>query len=183
MTMETRLQAHYRDKVRNELSRTFGYTNTLQVPKLLKIVINMGIGREGKDSKAVETAQKEIAQITGQKPVITRARASISGFNVRKGDICGICVTLRRERMFEFLDRLITVALPRVRDFSGLPARATDGRGSYTLGIREQVIFPEIDYNSVQKVRGFNITFVTDARTSRETISLLRAMGLPIRED
>jgi len=182
MTMETRLQTHYREKVRDDLKKSFGYANPMQIPKLLKIVVNVGVGREGKDAKALENAQKELTQITGQKPVITRARTSISGFNVRQGDICGICVTLRRERMFEFLDRLITVALPRVRDFNGLPANATDGRGSYTMGVREQVIFPEIDYNAIQKVRGFSVTFVTNARTPKETVGLLKAMGLPIRE-
>jgi len=180
---EPRLKILYREQTAPQLMKLFSYTNRHQVPRLKKIVINVGIGRDAKDAKALEAAQKELAAISGQKPVITRAKKSISGFNLRKGDICGVMVTLRGRMMFEFLDRFITVALPRVRDFNGLPATATDGKGSYTIGIREQVIFPEIDYTSLYKPRGMNITIVTDARTPRETVALLRGIGLPIREE
>ena len=180
--MEPRLKIKYREEVKPELMKTFNYSNPMQVPRLLKIVINSGVGRENKDAKAIESAQKEIGAITGQKAVITRGKKSIAGFNLRQGDITGIMVTLRRDRMYEFLDRLITVALPRVRDFNGLPAK-TDGQGGYTLGLREQVVFPEIDYNSIYKIRGMNITLVTNARTPAETLALLRGLGLPIREE
>lgn len=180
--MEPRLKTKYRQEVKPKLMSMFSYRNPMQVPRLLKVVINSGVGRDSKDAKAIESARKEIEAITGQKSVITRGKKSIAGFNLRQGDITGVMVTLRRDRMYEFLDRLITVALPRVRDFNGLPAK-TDGRGSYTLGIREQVIFPEIDYNSIYKVRGMNITFVTSASTPQETIALLRGLGLPIREE
>ncbi len=169
--MEPRLKIRYREESVPNLMRRFSYTNRHQVPRLKKVVINVGIGRDGKDAKALEAAQKELAAITGQKPVITRAKKSISGFNLRKGDICGVMVTLRGNMMYEFLDRLITVALPRVRDFNGLPASGVDGRGAYTLGIREQVIFPEIDYNTLYKARGMNVTIVTDARTPAETVA------------
>jgi len=181
--MESRLKQKYQEKVVGKLVEAFGYKNSMQAPKLLKIVVNIGIGKDGKDSKSIDAAQKEIISITGQRPVITRAKKSIAGFNVRKGDICGIMVTLRRNRMYEFLDRLITVALPRVRDFNGLPKKSTDGKNSYTIGIREQVIFPEIDYNSIYKVRGMNITITTNAKTPDETRRLLQEMGLPVREE
>jgi len=161
----------------------FKYKNPLQVPRLLKIVINMGIGKDNKDPKVVESAQKELAQITGQKPVITRAKKSIAGFNLRKGDICGVMVTLRGNRMYEFLERFITFALPRVRDFNGLPPNSFDGRGSYTIGIKEQIIFPEIDYNEIYKIKGMNITIVTSGKNPEETRCFLKEMGLPIREE
>ena len=163
--------------------KEMGYKNPHQVPRLVKIVLNSGIGKDNKDAKILESVQKDIAQITGQKPVITRARKSIAGFNLRKGDICGIMVTLRDNKMYEFIDRLITVALPRVRDFDGLPANSKNNKGSYTIGIKEQVIFPEIDYNTVYKIKGFNISIVTTAKTAKETIVFLRQMGFPIRED
>jgi len=165
------------------MMKEFGYTNLFQVPRLLKIVVNIGVGRDSKDAKAIESAQKELMLVTGQKPVITRAKKSIAGFNLRKGDICGVMVTLRRNRMYEFMDRLITVALPRVRDFNGLPAGKGDGRGSYTIGIKEQTIFPEIDYNSIYKIRGMNITVVSNAQNPREMLYLLREIGLPIKQD
>ncbi|MCM8769359.1 MAG: 50S ribosomal protein L5 [Candidatus Omnitrophica bacterium] len=180
--MEPRLKKKYREEVRSELTKKFAYQNCMEIPRLLKIVINCGVGRDSKDAKAIESAQREIEAITGQKPVITRAKKSIAGFNLRKGDITGVMVTLRGNRMYEFLDRLITVALPRVRDFNGLPNK-TDGKGGYTLGIKEQVVFPEVDYNSIYKIRGMNITFVTNARTPRESTELLRGLGLPIREE
>ena len=181
--MESRLKKHYKEKVVPELMESMGYKNPYQVPRLVKVVLNAGIGKDNKDAKVIESVQKDIASITGQKPVITRARKSISGFNLRKGDICGVMVTLRDNRMYEFIDRLITVALPRVRDFNGLPANLTNNKGSYTIGIKEQVIFPEIDYNTVYKVKGFNISIVTTARTGKETLIFLRKMGFPIREE
>ncbi|MCD6408405.1 50S ribosomal protein L5 [bacterium] len=181
--MEPRLKTHYKENVIPALMKKFGYKNKLQVPRLVKIVINMGIGKDNKDTKAVESAVKELALITGQKPVITRAKKSIAGFNLRKGDICGVFVTLRKDRMYEFLDRMITVALPRVRDFSGLSPKSVDGRGSYTIGIREHIIFPEVDYNTIYKVRGMNVTIVTTGKTPEETLALLREIGLPIREE
>ena len=180
---EPRLKKNYKEEVIPKLKKMFGYKNDFQVPKILKIVLNMGIGRDGKDAKAIESAQRELNLIAGQKAVLTKAKKSIAGFNVRKGDIVGVMVTLRGNRMYEFLDRLITVALPRVRDFNGLPPNSCDGRGSYTIGIKEHIIFPEIDYNTIYKVQGLNITIVTSAKTSQETIALLKEIGLPIREE
>jgi len=144
--MEPRLKKKYKETVISEMMKKFSYKNQMQVPKLEKVVINIGIGKDNKDTKAIESAEKELSLITGQKPVITRAKKSIAGFNLRKGDICGLMVTLRGDRMWEFLDRMITVALPRVRDFNGLPPNSGDGRGSYTIGIKEHVIFPEVDF-------------------------------------
>lgn len=180
--MEARLKTHYREKVIPEMMKTFSMKNSLQVPRLMKISVNVGIGKENKDAKAVEAVQKEIAAITGQKPVITRGKKSISAFSLRKGDICGITVTLRDARMYEFLDRLIMVALPRVRDFSGLNPNSFDGKGAYTFGLREQVIFPEVDYNSIYKVRGMNITLCTNAQKVEHARTLLKLMGLPLQE-
>ncbi|MCM8810662.1 MAG: 50S ribosomal protein L5 [Candidatus Omnitrophica bacterium] len=181
--MEPRLKKLYKEEVIPKLMEKFKYKNIMQVPKILKIVLNMGIGRDGKDAKAVDAAQRELSLIAGQKAVLTRAKKSIAGFNVRKNDIVGVMVTLRGDRMYEFLDRLITVALPRVRDFEGLPKNSTDGKGSYTIGIKEHVIFPEVDYNTIYKVQGMNVTIVTSAKTPEETISLLREIGLPIRKE
>ncbi len=180
---EPRLKKIYKEEVVPKLMEKFKYKNKLQVPKILKIVLNMGIGKDGKDSKAVEAAQKELSLIAGQKAVLTKAKKSIAGFNVRKGNIVGVMVTLRGDRMYEFLDRLITVALPRIRDFNGLPPSSVDGKGAYTVGIKEHVIFPEVDYNTIYKVQGMNITIVTSAKTPEETIALLREIGLPIREE
>lgn len=180
--METRLKKRYKEEVVPELMEKFKYKNVNQVPKLLKISVNMGVGRDNKDAKFIEVALKEVAMVTGQKPVITRAKKAIAAFNLRKGDMCGIMVTLRREIMYEFLDRFVSAALPRVRDFNGLPAKSTDGKGCYTVGVREQVIFPEIDYNSIYKTTGMNLTFVTNAKSPEETVGLLRSLGLPIRE-
>ncbi len=181
--MEPRLKIHYREKVVPELMKTSGYKNPHQVPRLVKVVLNTGIGKDNKDAKVIEATQREMALISGQKPVITRSRKSIAGFNLRKGDICGVTVTLRGNRMYEFVDRMVTVALPRVRDFNGLPASSTDGKGGYTIGVREQVIFPEVDYNSIYKVKGMNVTISTTAKTGKETITFLKRMGLPIREE
>jgi len=181
--MEPRLKKKYKEVVISKMTEKFNYKNRMQVPKLKKVVINMGIGKDNKDTKAIESAEKEISLITGQKPVITKAKKSIAGFNLRKGDICGLMVTLRGDRMWEFLDRMITVALPRVRDFNGLPPDSVDGRGSYTVGIKEHVIFPEVDYNTIYKIRGMNITIVTTAKSPEETVELLREIGIPIRRE
>ena len=181
--MEPRLKKKYKEVVISKMTEKFNYKNRMQVPKLKKVVINMGIGKDNKDTKAIESAEKEISLITGQKPVITKAKKSIAGFNLRKGDICGLMVTLRGDRMWEFLDRMITVALPRVRDFNGLPPDSVDGRGSYTVGIKEHVIFPEVDYNTIYKIRGMNITIVTTAKSPEETVELLREIGVPIRRE
>ncbi|MCX7704847.1 MAG: 50S ribosomal protein L5 [bacterium] len=181
--MEPRLKKLYKEKIVPSLMQRFGFTNSLQVPRIKKIVINVGVGRDNKDAKAIESVQKELALISGQKPVITRGKKSISAFNLRRGDICGVMVTLRGDRMYEFLDRMITAALPRVKDFSGLSPDSFDGRSSYTIGIKEQVIFPEIDYNTIYKVRGMNVTICTDAKKVEHARELLKLIGLPIRED
>ncbi|MCX8082570.1 MAG: 50S ribosomal protein L5 [bacterium] len=181
--MEPRLKIYYKEKVVPEMMKIMGYKNQYQVPRLIKVVVNAGIGKDNKDAKLVESIQKEISLITGQKPVITRARKSIAGFNLRKGDICGVMVTLRGNRMYEFIDRMITVALPRVRDFNGLPPNSTDNKGGYTIGIKEHIIFPEIDYNTIYKVKGLNVSIITTAKTGKETVIFLKKLGFPIREE
>ncbi|MCM8758703.1 MAG: 50S ribosomal protein L5 [Candidatus Omnitrophica bacterium] len=181
--MEPRLKKLYKEKIVPAMIEKFGFKNPLQVPRLKKIVINVGVGRDNKDAKAIESVQKELALISGQKPVITRGKKSISAFNLRRGDICGVMVTLRGDRMYEFLDRMITAALPRVKDFSGLPPNSFDGKSSYTIGIKEQVIFPEVDYNTIYKVRGMNVTICTDAKKVEHARELLKLIGLPIREE
>jgi len=158
-----------------------GYANVMQVPRLAKIVVNMGLGEAVQNSKILETGVSELSQITGQKPVVTKAHKSIANFKLREGVAIGCAVTLRGERMYEFLDRLVSVALPRVRDFRGIPENAFDGRGNYSLGIREHVIFPEINIDKVEQVKGFTISFVTTARTDAEGRALLRALGMPFR--
>ena len=177
-----RLKELYDTKIRPELMQQFGYKNIMQVPRLTKIVVNMGVGEGAHNAKALENAMHDLALITGQKPMITRARKSIAGFKIRKGMPIGCKVTLRRERMYEFLDRLINLALPRIRDFRGLSPRAFDGHGNYTLGVREQIIFPEIDYDKVDKVRGMDITICTTANTDEEARALLAAFGMPFRK-
>jgi large subunit ribosomal protein L5 len=163
------------------LMKDFGYKSPMQVPRLEKIVVNMGLGEALANSKILDSAVAELGQITGQKPVLTRARKSIANFKLREGQAIGAMVTLRANRMYEFLERLISFALPRVRDFRGVSSRAFDGRGNYTLGIREQIIFPEIDYDKVEKVKGMNITIVTTARTDEEGRALLKYLGMPFR--
>ncbi|MGC8976062.1 MAG: 50S ribosomal protein L5 [Candidatus Ratteibacteria bacterium] len=180
---EPRLKKIYKEEVIPKMMEKFKYKNKMEVPKIEKIVLNMGIGRDHKDAKAIEAAQRELSLIAGQKAVLTKVKKSIAGFNVRKGSIVGVMVTLRGNRMYEFLDRMITVALPRIRDFNGLPKNSTDGRSSYTIGIKEHIIFPEVDYNTIYKVQGMNVTIVTTAKTPEETLFLLREIGLPIRED
>lgn len=177
-----RLADIYKDTIVEALKKDFGYTNPMQVPKLTKINVNMGLGEAIKNPKIIDSSLDELARITGQKPVITRARKSIATFKLREGMPIGVTVTLRRDRMFEFLDRLITFALPRVRDFRGVSPKGFDGRGNYTLGVKEQIVFPEIDYDKVDKVKGLNISIVTTADTDDEARSLLRYFGMPFRK-
>jgi len=171
--MTTRLQERYRDSVRTALMQEFGYKNPMQVPRLVKIVVNMGVGEAVQDSKKAEAAAADLTAITGQHPVITKAKRSIATFKLREGMPIGCKVTLRRERMYEFLDRLITVALPRVRDFRGISGRSFDGRGNFALGLKEQLVFPEIDYDRVDATRGMDVVIVTTARTDAEAKALL----------
>ena len=181
--MATRLKKQYDDKVRTELTKEFGYKNPMQVPRLEKIVINMGVGEATQDKKKVETAAQEMELIAGQKPVITKAKKSIAQFKLREGMPIGCKVTLRRDRMYEFLDRLVTIALPRVRDFRGLNPRSFDGRGNYALGLKEQIIFPEINYDQIDKVRGMDIIVTTTAKTDEEARELLRLFNFPFPRD
>ncbi len=176
-----RLKDHYFKEVVPAMLRERSYRNVMEVPRLEKIVVNMGLGEAIQNIKVLDSAVQELALITGQKPVITRARRSIASFKLREGMSIGCMVTLRKDRMYEFLDRLINVAIPRVRDFRGLNSRSFDGRGNYTLGIREQIIFPEIDYDKVERVKGMNITIVTSAKTDEEGRLLLSLMGMPFR--
>lgn len=174
-----RLKNKYRDEVVPTMIKEFGYTNTMQVPRLEKITINVGVGEATQNVKAIDAAVAEITAIAGQKPVVTRAKKAIANFKLREGMPIGCMVTLRRERMYEFLDRLIHVALPRVRDFKGVSERSFDGRGNYSLGLREQIIFPEIQADKVEKSRGMTISISTTARTDQEGRALLRHMGMP----
>jgi large subunit ribosomal protein L5 len=177
----SRLLDRYRKEIAPSLQKEFSYGNAMAVPKLRKIVVNIGVGEATQNVKLLDGAVHDLASVTGQKPVVQRARKSIAQFKVRRGMSIGCSVTLRGRRMYEFLDRLLNMALPRVRDFRGLPSKAFDGRGNYTLGIRDQLIFPEIDYSKVDKVRGMNVTLVTDAKTDEEARSLLRHLGVPFR--
>ncbi len=176
-----RLKDKYREEVIPALMKEFGYKNTLQVPKIEKIIVNMGLGLAIQDQKVLDHAVEEIALITGQKPIVTRARKSIANFKLREGMRIGAKVTLRGDRMYEFLDRLLSIALPRVRDFRGTSPKALDGRGNYSLGIREQIIFPEINYDKIDRIKGMNITINTTARTDEEGKRLLDLMGMPFR--
>ncbi len=178
---EPRLRVKYRQEAVPVLMREFGYKNPMQVPRLEKVVVNIGLGEAIQNAKALDYAAQDLAAITGQKPVITRARKSIAAFRVRKGMPIGVTVTLRGARMWEFLDRLFNVALPRIRDFNGVSPRSFDGRGNYTLGLREQLVFPEIDYDKIDKVRGLEITIVTTAKTDEEARRLLELIGMPFR--
>lgn len=174
-----RLKQLYDAEIRAKLQEEFGYKNAMQVPVLEKIVLNMGVGDAVQDTKRVKVAADELALIAGQKPVITRAKNSIAGFKVREGMPLGVKVTLRRARMFEFLDRLITVAMPRIRDFRGVKGSAFDGRGNYAMGLKEHIVFPEIDYDKVDKMRGMDIVFCTNAKTDAEAKALLRHFNMP----
>jgi len=176
-----RLHDRYKAEIVPVLKEKFGYRNVMQVPKLSKVVVNMGLGDAIENVKVIETAAAEIAIITGQKPVVTKARKSIANFKLREGVPIGVMVTLRRDQMYHFLDKLIAIALPRVRDFKGVSPKGFDGRGNYTLGIREQIMFPEVNYDKIDKIRGMNITIVTTARTDEEGLELLRLMGIPFR--
>jgi large subunit ribosomal protein L5 len=176
-----RLQDRYKAEIVPRLREKFGYRNVMQVPKLSKVVVNMGLGDAIENVKVIETAAAEIGIITGQKPVVTKARKSIANFKLREGVPIGVMVTLRRDQMYHFLDKLIAIALPRVRDFKGVSPRGFDGRGNYTIGIREQIMFPEVNYDKIDKIRGMNITIVTTARTDEEGLELLRLMGIPFR--
>jgi large subunit ribosomal protein L5 len=176
-----RLQQIYREKIVPDLMSKFGYTSIMQVPRITKITLNMGVGEAIADKKLIEAAQGDLVKIAGQKPVTTKARKAIAGFKIRAGYPIGCMVTLRGDRMFEFLDRLVTVALPRVRDFRGISGRAFDGRGNYNLGVKEQIIFPEIEYDKVDKVRGLNISITTTAKSDDEAKALLAAFRFPFR--
>ena len=176
---QSRLKLLYESEIRPQLIEQFGYTNLMQAPKLEKIVLNMGVGEGVTDNKKIEAAVQNMTLIAGQKPIITKARKSIAAFKVRTGMQVGCKTTLRRERMYEFLDRLITIALPRVRDFRGLSGRAFDGRGNYALGLKEQIVFPEIDYDKVDQVRGMNVVICTTARTDDEGRALLAGFQMP----
>jgi len=175
----TRLQEHYDKVVKSELIKQFGYKNAMQAPRLDKIVINMGVGEATQDAKKVDVAVADLTAITGQKPVVTRAKTSIATFKLRENMPIGCKVTLRRERMYEFLDRVVNIALPRVRDFRGLSPKSFDGRGNYALGLKEQVVFPEIDYDKLDTVRGMDIVIVTTAKTDEEARALLKGFDMP----
>jgi len=180
--MAARLRQHYTKTVIPGLSKEFGYKNVMAVPKLEKISVNIGMGEATQNAKLMDGAVNELGQITGQKPVVTKARKSIAAFKLRENMPIGCMVTLRGDRMYEFFDRLVNVALPRVRDFRGVSTKSFDGRGNYTLGIRDQLIFPEIDYAKVEKTKGMNISITTTARTDAEGLALLKAMGMPFRQ-
>ncbi|MFZ5634516.1 MAG: 50S ribosomal protein L5 [Bacillota bacterium] len=177
----SRLKEKYKNEVVKAMMQKFGYKNIMEVPKLEKVVINVGVGEAIQNSKALDAAVNDIATITGQRPVITRAKKSIAAFKLRQGMKIGCKVTLRGDRMYHFVDKLFSVALPRVRDFRGVSPKSFDGRGNYSMGVREQLIFPEIDYDKIDKVRGMDIIFVTTARTDEEARELLRLLGMPFR--
>jgi large subunit ribosomal protein L5 len=180
--MSARLREHYTKTVLPALTKEFGYENIMAVPKIEKVSINIGLGEATGNAKLVDGAVNELAAIAGQKPVITKAKKSIAAFKLREGMSIGTMVTLRGDRMYEFLDRLMNVALPRVRDFRGVSPKSFDGRGNYTLGVRDQLIFPEIDYSKVEKTKGMNICITTTARTDAEGMALLKQMGMPFRQ-
>jgi large subunit ribosomal protein L5 len=179
--MISRMHERYRKDVVPSLMKRFGYKNAMAVPKLAKIVVNIGFGEASQNVKLLDVAAVELGQITGQKPIITRAKKSIANFKIRKGMPIGCCVTLRGEHMYEFMDRFCNVVLPRVRDFKGLPANSFDGRGNYTVGLKDQLVFPEIDYTRVDKIKGMNITLTTTAKTDEEGRELLKQLGVPFR--
>ena len=180
--MAARLRKHYQEKAVPALTKEFGYNNVMAVPRLEKISINIGLGEATQNAKLMDGAVNELGQIAGQKPVVTKAKKSIASFKLREGMPIGCAVTLRGDRMYEFLDRLVNVALPRVRDFRGVSAKSFDGRGNYTLGVKDQLIFPEIDYAKVDKTKGMNVTITTSARTDAEGLALLKNMGMPFRQ-
>lgn len=183
VAIEPRLLTHYRDVARPELKEQFGFSNPHQVPQVVKVTLNVGVGEGSRDRKLIESVASELAVITGQKAVITRARQSISNFRLREGMPVGATVTLRRRGMWEFLDRFISVAVPRIRDFRGLNTRSFDGRGNYTVGVREQIIFPEVDYDKVRQIHGMDVTVVTSTDKDDQAYALLRQLGFPFRGD
>jgi large subunit ribosomal protein L5 len=176
-----RLQQHYKEKVVPELVQKFGYKSVMEVPRISKITLNMGVGKATQDKKILDNAVADLTKIAGQKPVVTKAKKSIANFKVRAGSPIGCMATLRGERMYEFLDRLVSIAIPRIRDFRGISSRAFDGRGNYTLGVREQIIFPEIEYDKVDTLRGLNISITTTAKTDNEARALLAAFRFPFK--
>ena len=182
-TTTARLKQRYLEEIRPALIQRFGYSSSMQAPRLEKITLNMGVGDAKQDSRMLEAATEQLATIAGQKPSVRRARKSIAQFKVREGMPVGISVTLRRERAYEFLDRLMSVAIPRIRDFRGLNPRSFDGRGNYSMGVREQIIFPEIDYDAIDQVRGLDVTITTSARTDAEAYALLSELGMPFSRD
>jgi large subunit ribosomal protein L5 len=179
--MPSRLRERYEQEIAPQLVKDFGYQNAMQVPRLVKVSVNIGMGEAVTNAKALDAAAADLAAITGQKPVITRAKKSISNFKIREGMPIGMMVTLRGERMFEFLDRFLSVALPRIRDFQGAPMNAFDGRGNYSIGIREQLIFPEVDYDKIDRIRGLQVTIVTTAKTDEEARRFLQLLGVPFQ--
>ncbi|MBC7969532.1 MAG: 50S ribosomal protein L5 [Verrucomicrobia bacterium] len=181
--MAERLKTHYQEKIVPKLMEQFSYTNIHQVPKVIKVTMNRGMGEAAQNAKALEASLAEISLITGQKPVVTRAKKAIAGFKIRQGMPVGIMVTLRSGRMYAFLDRLINLTLPRIRDFRGISPKSFDGRGNYTLGLREQLIFPEVEYDSVDQVRGMDISIITTANTDEEGRALLKELGMPFRDN
>jgi large subunit ribosomal protein L5 len=181
--MPARLKTRYNDEIRPALKEKFGYSSIMEAPKLVKITLNMGVGEAKQDRGMLENAQTQLATIAGQKPNIRRARKSVAQFKVREGMPVGLSVTLRDERAYEFMDRLTSIAIPRIRDFRGLNPRSFDGRGNYSMGVREQIIFPEIDYDEIDQIRGLDITITTTAKTNREAFALLDALGMPFARD
>lgn len=178
---QTRLKKKYKDEVVPQLMKDFGLENVMQVPKLERIVLNMGLGEAVQNAKLIESATEEMTAITGRKPIVTRAKKSIATFKLREGMPIGVMVTLRGDQMYDFLDRLVSLALPRSRDFKGTSPKAFDGRGNYTLGIKEQIVFPEINYDKIDKIKGMNVTFVTTAKTDDQGRALLKSLGMPFR--
>jgi large subunit ribosomal protein L5 len=176
-----RLQRYYEETVRGKLQEQFGFATPMQVPRLEKITLNVGLGEASKNPKLLDGVVSELGQITGQKPVVTKAKKAISNFALRENSPVGVTVTLRRDRMWEFLDRLVNVAMPRIRDFRGVPTRSFDGRGNYTMGVKEQLIFPEIDYDKVEQIHGMDITIVTSTTKDDQALALLRELGMPFR--
>ena len=177
----TRLQSHYENVLKAELMTKFAYKNAMEVPHLEKIVINMGVGEAADDSKKIESAVSDMTLIAGQKPIVTKAKRAVANFKLREGVDIGCKVTLRGDRMYEFLDRLITIALPRVRDFRGVSEKSFDGRGNYALGLKEQIVFPEVDYDKVEKIRGLDVVVVTTAKTNKESRDLLKGFNMPFQ--
>jgi large subunit ribosomal protein L5 len=178
---QPRLRIKYKDEIIPQLMKDFGFKNVMQVPKLDRIVLNMGLGEAVQNAKLIESAVEELGAITGRKPVVTRAKKSIAGFKLREGMPIGVMVTLRGVQMYDFLDRLISLALPRTRDFKGISPKAFDGRGNYTLGIREQIVFPEVNYDRIDSIKGMNVTLVTTAETDEQGRALLKSLGMPFR--